>query len=347
MLIEAQLEWNVGIPQEDAQITLIRNDAKHLIPTFGGEVFPWKGGDLQTLRHFICRDAPSAPSGEQVLLDLPDGDQLLAMCHLPRSQPRGCLIAIHGLNGCMEAPHILWLVQAALAANFAMLRVNMRGAGSARTLARKTYNAGAGADLLPFIDWAEQNLGNLPLFMIGHSLGGTVLLNMALDYPSTTTRLSGLVTVGAPIDMGATAEQFHTLRNWLYVRHMLAGMKQIVATTPEIEQCYVDAAMRANDLLTFDDYVTAPLAGYLNSSSYYAATSVHHRLPQLNIPALIIQSKNDPWIPLAPCLAQPVGVGRPSIVITKGGGHVGYHDSDGIWYIRATIDWITGLLELP
>ncbi len=318
-----------------------------MIPAFGGEAFPWKGGDLQTLRHFICCDAPPAPVGERVLLNLPDGDRLLAVCHLPQKQPRGCLIAVHGLNGCMDAPHILWLTPAALAEGLVLLRVNMRGAGPARALARKTYNAGAGADLTHFIDWAKGRFKELPVYMLGHSLGGTAALNMVLDHPGLTGRLAGLVTVGAPIDMTATAWRFQRPRNRLYVRYMLAGMKQLVATTPHIEQRYVDAAMRASNIFAFDDQVTAPLAGHRDATSYYAATSVHQRMSRLNIPALIIQSTNDPWVPDEPCLAQPCGKGLPAIVVTKDGGHVGFHDHDGSWYIRATLAWINAQLGTP
>ena len=340
----AKFDTNCDSCLEDGQITFVRNDAEDLIPAFDGEAFPWKGGDLQTMRHFICRDAPSAPLAEPILLDLPDGDRLLAMCHLPNGQPRGCLIAVHGLNGCMDAPHILWLVPAALAAGFALLRVNMRGAGSARALARKTYNAGAGADLIPFVDWAKRRFGALPLFMMGHSLGGTTALNMALDHPFVASQLAGIVTVGAPIDMAATAKKFHLPRNRLYVRYMLAGMKQIVTTTPELEQRYIDAALRATNVYIFDDQVTAHLAGHGDATSYYAASSVHNRLSQLNIPAMVIQSTNDPWVPVEPCLAQPREAGLPSIVVTKGGGHVGFHDRKGSWYIRATLVWIAAQL---
>lgn len=278
------------------------------------------------------------------MLDLPDGDRLLAMCHFPREQPTGCLIAVHGLNGCMDAPHILKLVPAALNADLALLRVNMRGAGPSRALARKTYNAGAGADLIPFVDWAKQQFGKLPIFMMGHSLGGTAALNMALDYPGTASKLAGLVTIAAPIDMVATAKKFHLPRNRLYVRYMLAGMKQIVVTTPHLEKRYVDAAMRANNVFDFDDQITAPLAGYRDAAAYYIASSVHRQLSQLSIPALVIQSTNDPWVPDEPCIAQPYGKNLPSIVVTKGGGHVGFHDHHGSWYIRATVDWIAAQL---
>ncbi|MEK9559026.1 MAG: alpha/beta fold hydrolase, partial [Alphaproteobacteria bacterium] len=221
-------------------MTFLRNDAGGLIPPFAGEAAPWLGGDLQTMRHFLRRDAPPPPPSREILLDLDDGDRLLAAFHPPTGTSRGCMIAVHGLNGCMDAQHIWWLVPQVLAACYSVLRINMRGAGPARKLARGTYNAGAGADLLPFIDAAAALDPGVPLFMIAHSLGGTAALNMALAFPDQAARLAGLVTIGTPLDMTATARQFSSRRNLLYVSYMLAGLKDIAATAPGLDRHYRD-----------------------------------------------------------------------------------------------------------
>jgi len=323
-------------------MTFLRNDAGDLIPPFAGEAAPWLGGDLQTMRHFLRRDAPPPPPSREILLGLDDGDRLLAAFHPPTGMSRGCVIAVHGLNGCMDAQHIWWLVPQVLAAGYSVLRINMRGAGPARKLARGTYNAGAGADLIPFIDAAATLDPGAPLFMMAHSLGGTAALNMALAFPDQAARLAGLVTIGTPLDMTATARQFSSRRNLLYVRYMLAGLKDIAATAPGLDRHYRDAAAAAQSLYEFDDLVTAPLAGYADSAAYYAATSVHRRMNDLAMPTLVIQGSNDPWVPVAPCLALPPpprpGAGT-AIVVTKGGGHVGFHDSKLNWHIRATLAW--------
>ena len=320
----------------------VRNDAGDLIPPFAGEALPWIGGDLQTMRHFLRKDAPPPPPSRKVLIDLDDGDRLLAAFHPASGSSRGCVIAVHGLNGCMDAQHIWWLVPEVLAAGYSLLRVNMRGAGPGRALARGTYNAGAGADLIPFIDAAAAHDPGAPLFMMAHSLGGTAALNMALDFPDAAARLAGLITIGAPLDMVATARRFSSRRNALYVRYMLAGLKDIAATAPDLDQHYRDAATAARSIYEFDDLVTALLAGYPDSAAYYAATSVHRRMGDLAIPTLVLQGSNDPWVPVAPCLARPGpatrGIGT-AIVVTRGGGHVGFHDRRLNWHIRATLAW--------
>ena len=55
----------------------LRNDAGGVLPPFGGERFPWIGGDLQTIRHYLRHDAPVPDAGEKLLIELSDGDRLL------------------------------------------------------------------------------------------------------------------------------------------------------------------------------------------------------------------------------------------------------------------------------
>ena len=321
-------------------MAFLRNDSGTRIPPFDGEAFPWIGGDAQTLRHFLRNDAPNAPAGETIILDLEDGDQLMAAYHHPTAPLNGCVIAVHGLNGCMDAAHILWLTPAMLSAGYAVLRVNMRGAGPARSLAKKTYNAGAGADLLPFIRWATGRHPDQPVFMMAHSLGGTAALNMALDFPDAARQLAGLITICAPLDMVATAAQFHAMRNWPYIRYMLGGLKNIAATVPALDPALAATAKTVKSVYEFDDKLTAPLAGYADAMAYYRGTSVHQRLGDLPLPSLILQSSNDPWIPAGPALAQPQLGHQRDIVVTKGGGHVGFHDAQRNWHIRASIAWM-------
>ena len=321
----------------------VRNDAGAILPPFGGERFPWIGGDLQTIRHFFRHDAPVPEPGDEVLVDLADGDRLLAAFHPAVETPsKGCIIAVHGLNGCMDAQHIWWLVPEVLAAGYSLLRVNMRGAGPARPLAKGTYNACAGADLVPFIDAAAARDPDVPLFMMAHSLGGTAALNMALDFPEAAARLAGIVTIGTPLDMVATSRRFSRHRNRVYGRHMLLALKHIAGTAPGIDNDTLAAAFSSRSVTEFDDRVTAPMAGHRNAAAYYRASSVHERMQDIAIPALILHGSNDPWVPAKTCLKLPVpehpltGI---SVVVTRGGGHVGFHDTRLNWHIRATLAW--------
>ena len=324
-------------------MAFLRNDVGPVVPPFGGEVFPWIGGDLQTVRHYFKHDAPRPDAGKEVVIELADGDRLLAAFHPARQTPsKGCVIAVHGLNGCMDAQHICWLTPDVLAAGYSLLRINMRGAGEARPLAKGTYNACAGADLLPFITAAAEHDPGVPLFMMAHSLGGTAAINMALDFPEATDRLAGLVTIGTPLDMVATSRRFNRHRNRVYGRHMLLALKQIAGTAPGVSNETLAAAFSTRSVKEFDDRVTAPMAGYRNANAYYRASSVHERMQEIGIPVLVLHGSNDPWVPAKTCLKLPVPddpLAGTSVVVTRGGGHVGFHDSALNWHIRATLAW--------
>ena len=48
-------------------------------------------------------------------------------------------------------------------------------------------------------------------------------------------------------------------------------------------------------------------------------------------------------LPVAACPKDPLtGI---SVVVTRGGGHVGFHDSRLNWHIRATLAWCDAVAE--
>ena len=185
---------------------------------------------------------------------------------------------------------------------------------------------------------------------------------MVLDFDDAARRLAGLVTISTPLDMVATAVRFHAPRNRPYVRYMLSGLKQIADNVPDLDPELHRAAMSAKSVRDFDDLVTARLAGYADSAAYYAGTSVHHRLQDAPIPVLLLQGSNDPWVPSQPALDQPRRASPPEqadvhsdvqagiqagvqVVVTRGGGHVGFHDRQLNWHVRATIAWCGTLAD--
>ena len=93
--------------------------------------------------------------------------------------------------------------------------------------------------------------------------------------------------------------------------------------------------------------------------------SLDRRKPR-SIPVLLLQGSNDPWVPSQPALDQPRPASPPEqtdlqadpqagvqaviqagvqVVVTRGGGHVGFHDRQLNWHIRATIAWCGALAD--
>ena len=318
-------------------------------PAFTGEIFPFIGGDLQTLRDWFFPPIKTPDTAETIQIDLPDGDRLTASLSKPDGNAFGTLIIVHGLGGSSASQHTRALEAAALLSGYVCMRVNLRGAGTSRPYCKQTYHAKRGVDLIPFIDRMRALYPALPCVMIAHSLGGSVALNMALDYPDEASWLAGLVAISSPLNMIASNARFHKPRNHLYMRYILSAIQKLAATCPELPQSYVNAAKAAKSVEEFDRNVTAPLNGFASHIDYYEAASTHERLYKMQKPLLLLHAENDPWIS-SKAYSKSQFSDSTIVALTSGGGHIGFHDKARYntnarpsWHIRTTLEFCNHL----
>ena len=322
-------------------MSMIRHDIPSL-PPFRGEALPWLGGDLQTLKSTILQDVPQLhPKGEMLTLPLEDGDALTAMLHAP-PHVRGVIIIVHGLTGCMDSHHVLQMADAGLAEGYAVLRVNMRGAGPSASLSRRRYSAKSGSDLLPFIRAMESRFPDLPLVMVAHSIGGAAALNMMVDHGDELGGLDALAVVAAPLDLHDASKRFHQLRNQPYVQYMLRRLKIMAMDMPDVTAETKAQIKTCRSIRRFDDLMTAPMMGFQNADDYYTAASTHLKLDRPERPLLLIHGDNDTLVGDTALRALPPMENR-HVLISRGGGHVGFHDDKGPWLPRVILAWIENL----
>ncbi len=321
---------------------------------------PWWGPDLQTLRDTIRSQRLPEDLSSAFTIDLGGGDALLGRLSLPQMEaPRALAVLIHGLGGCAEGPGIRRLAAHLVAAGVAVLRLNMRGAGAGRPLAPGTYAALCNRDLLPALRQARQladqlaaGTPSLPLFGVGLSLGGTMLLNSLLAEPL----LDRLVCISSPLDLIQCADQFDRPRNRLYRHWVLRRVRQMTLDDPHgvspAERALLCGVKRVRSLQAFDAAITAPRWGHASLAAYYTAASP--LLPLLEAmktrrampPILLIHAADDPWVPVAANteLARQAQRWRCpwlDTMITARGGHNGFHSCEHIERLKggSTVSW--------
>ena len=98
----------------------------------------------------------------------------------------------------------------------------------------------------------------------------------------------------------------------------------------------------------FDDAYTAPHHGFAGASDYYHRASALRVVERIRVPALIVASDNDPFVPHEQ-FAAPEVAGNPHIrvLITRDGGHCGFlsvpgPDFDGYWAERTAVEFLAG-----
>jgi predicted alpha/beta-fold hydrolase len=85
-----------------------------------------------------------------------------------------------------------------------------------------------------------------------------------------------------------------------------------------------DRMLAARDLYEFDNVFTAPLHGFQGTEDYWARASAKPHLHRIRIPALVLNARNDPFVP-ASCLPAAHETGRRVTLWQPAqGGHVGF-----------------------
>jgi predicted alpha/beta-fold hydrolase len=100
----------------------------------------------------------------------------------------------------------------------------------------------------------------------------------------------------------------------------------------------------------FDDAYTAPHHGFAGAADYYHRASALRIVDRIRVPALIVASDNDPFVPHEQ-FASPEVAGNPNVqvLITRDGGHCGFFseagpDFDGYWAERTAVDFLAGVV---
>ena len=339
--------------------------------------FPWIGPDPQTLRNTLRPARPEPETGESISFSLPEGDLLLARLDLPGpdGHPLGLVVVVHGLGGSSDDGAQRRLGKALRLQGFAVLRLNLRGAGPGRPLAKGTYAAKCSSDLLPVLgecrrlarDLAPPG-GRIPLAAVGLSLGGTVLLNTLLDGEDLDpVPLDGLVCISSPLDLHRCADQMERPRNMVYRRWLVRRLIQQTLADPSgltaEERRALQGHGRPRTIRAFDDVITAPRWGFADVEAYYNTCSPLPRLRQAMDrlpPLLLVHANDDPWVSVealsafAADLAALQASGNtghwPEVMVTDRGGHNGFHapgDSEaGCWSDRLAALWLRQVLVL-
>jgi predicted alpha/beta-fold hydrolase len=311
---------------------------------------PWWGGDLQTLRDTL-RPVPLPPErGVPQRIPLPGGEHLLGLLDPPLPEtpaPLGLVVALHGLGGSSEGEGVRRLGWTLQREGFAVLRLNLRGAGGGRDLAGGSYAAQCNRDLLPALRWARRLAGGAPLLGAGLSLGGTVLLNAQLEGPL----LDGLVAVSSPLDLAGCCARISQPRNRLYQSWLLGRLRRETLADPAgLTGAERRGLAGVRSIRDFDALITAPRWGYSSVEEYYAAASPQSRLRELATPTLLVQALDDPWVPADAAVAlaesqRADGSDQPRVLITPSGGHNGFHAPGGCWADRLAARWLRERVE--
>jgi predicted alpha/beta-fold hydrolase len=294
------------------------------------------------------REALTTPDGDELLVDHVDG---------PAGSPR--VLVLHGLEGSSHSVYAQGLLLEIQRRGWRGTAMNFRScARDPSDLSRmlpnrrpRMYHSGDTGDL-DFLarTLAARESGGDPLFAIGVSLGGNVLLKW-LGEQGPEAKVDAAVAISTPYDLAASARHLDTAIGRFYTRRFLVTLKRKAQDAalrfPEAAgRIDLPRTLASKTFREFDDAANAPLHGFADADDYYRKSSSLAYLDGIARPTLCLSSEDDPFLPRETLTrARSAASSSVEFRITARGGHIGFVAGrtpwrPSYWAERLAVDWL-------
>jgi predicted alpha/beta-fold hydrolase len=303
------------------------------------------GGHRQTLYAWArTRRFPRLPAPVERYFDVAADARVLAHCHwqdVPAGRPT--IVVLHGLEGSSLTHYMRGISDKAWAAGWNVVRLNQRNCGGTEHLSRGLYHSGLTDDPLFVMRELIERDGVAAIVIAGYSLGGNLAMKLTGELGDAAPRaLKAVCAVSPTLDLAGCVEALEHRANlvyqWNFVRNLKARMRRKAAAFPGAFS--LDALRGLWTVRQFDEAYTAPHHGFQDAADYYHRASALRVVDRIGVPALILATEDDPFVPPAPFRSPAIaGNANITVAITPHGGHCAYLERatgeyDGYWAER-------------
>lgn len=325
-------------------------------------VAPWwlPGGHLQTIwpALFARRVREEATAYRRERWITPDKDFIdvdwLQECADRPSSERPLMVLFHGLEGSSNSHYAQAFADYARSRGWSYAVPHFRGCSGEINLAPRAYHSG---DFLE-IDWILARFKRHhqgPILAVGISLGGNALMRWAQEMGHSARETAvAVASVCSPLDLAASGYAIgRGFNRQVYTRMFMRSMKPKALEKLAQHPGLFDRTklLQAQDLYQFDQVFTAPLHGFKSTDHYWKKASAKPQMHHIRIPALVVNTGNDPFVPAGSLPRQEEVGGHVQLWQPQQGGHVGF--ASGRWpgqlqSLPQTVGgWLTQHLDAP
>lgn len=318
-----------------------------------------RGGHAQTLAGCYLPGLTVVERAVQHQVELPDGDRIVLHEDEPNwkaldngsAHNRGkCVLLVHGLGGSHRSGYLQRCMHKLTARGIRVFRMDLRGCGAGVPLARYPVHAGRSEDIGAALEFVLCQCNEPCVYVVAFSMGANMMLKLLGELGDTAPkRLAGAMAVAPPIDLLECSRSLQFGWGWVYDRAFMSGLLQAAARRRKHvpDGHHLPQSARPRRLYEFDDVYTAPVAGYSGAEEYYLRASAGPLLTKISVPTVIVTAADDPIIPVA-AFERASYSPQTRLVITSGGGHLGFigaskMDPDRRWLDWRIVEWIEGL----
>lgn len=249
------------------------------------------------------------------------------------------VIVSHGLCGNTNRHYALSTVKTFNADGWDALAWNYRGTGPTPMEDSSSMTTNDSSNHLGWVVEHAIHMGHYKkVVLVGFSMGGNLnVLYLSREAASVPDEVLGSVSFCATIDVNASSRCFDSLMGNVYFRYFKKRLKRIVLSIEEVCPGSVKNLSRLDSVANiqeYDDLFMAPLAGFRNAEDYWTKSSAWRWLGKLQVPSLIVNPKNDPFL-AGKCY--PIDEARSNdnlfLEMPENGGHCGFFNyGHGEWW---------------
>jgi len=302
---------------------------------------PWwlPGGHLQTIFAYALAANPLIDYRRE-RWETPDGDFIDLDWLDSANDEAKLLVLFHGLEGSSRSHYALSIMALAQQQGWRGVVPHFRGCSGELNRLPRLYHSGDSRE----IDWILRRLKEenpqREIYVIGVSLGGNALLK----WLGETGRDAGAIveraaTVSAPLDLHAAASVLDVgSRKTIYTRSFIESLKPKILAKIAEHKLKIDpaAVLACATFREIDDLYTAPIHGFTNALDYWTRSSSKPWLQHIQIPTLLINARNDPFLPAAALPQEREVSASVNFEFPGSGGHVGFVSGK----IPGSLDWL-------
>jgi len=304
-------------------------------------IAPWwlPGGDLQTIyARLLARHYQIEYRRER--WDTPDGDFIDLDWTQASGRDDKLLVVFHGLEGCSRSHYALSLMAMAQQLGWRGVVPHFRGcSGEINKLAR-AYHSGDSAEIEWILRRLKRENPGSDIYVAAVSLGGNMLLKWLGENGGDAVKVvERAVAISAPVDLHAAARALDFgHRRALYTRRFLRSLRGKVLAKIETHGLDIDPAAvhQCSTFRAIDDIYTAPIHGFKDADDYWTRASSKPLLKQIQIPTLMINARNDPFLPASALPADEDVSASVTLDFPRNGGHVGFVSGR----FPGSLDWL-------
>lgn len=211
------------------------------------------------------------------------------------------IVFIHGSMG----NHVSWEFQKQLSDEYRLVLLDLPGHGESDPLDEeisvKLYT--------DYVSEFVRGLGIEKMVVVGHSLGGAICIQLALDYPEL---LRAIVLVGTGAKLGVLPTILEALRTNFEesIELAIGGMAFAENANPELIEMAKNECLKCKQQVGYADFAAC------NNFD------VRERISEINIPTLIIVGTEDKFTPVKWSQYLNEKISNSSLKIIESAGHM-------------------------